>query len=61
VDAVDTDSEDVQEIITKIQQITQSKVFLISAVSQMGLNDLMQEVWRSLDELSLSENDNYTR
>jgi GTP-binding protein len=58
---VDTDSEDVQEIITKIQQITQSKVFLISAVSQMGLNDLMQEVWRSLDELSLSENDNYTR
>lgn len=55
VDAVDTDSEDVQEIITKIQQITQSKVFLISAVSQMGLNDLMQEVWRSLDEFSLSE------
>jgi GTP-binding protein len=52
---VDTDSEDVQEIITKIQQITQSKVFLISAVAQMGLNDLMQEVWRTLDEFSLSE------
>ncbi|WP_413164930.1 GTPase ObgE [Capilliphycus salinus ALCB114379] len=53
VDAVDTDSEEIQEIIDKIGQISQSKVFLISAVAQIGLNDLMQEVWRSLDELSL--------
>lgn len=55
VDAVDTDSEEMQEIITQIQQISQSKVFLISAVAQIGLNDLMQEVWKTLDELSLSE------
>ena len=53
VDAVDTDSEEIQEIIAKIGQISQSKVFLISAVAQIGLDDLMQEVWRSLDELSL--------
>lgn len=61
VDAVDTDSEEVQEIITQIQHVSQSKVFLISAVAQIGLNDLMQEVWRSLDELSLSENPTSTR
>jgi GTP-binding protein len=56
VDAVDTDSEEVQAMITQIQQVSQSKVFLISAVAKIGLNDLMQEIWRSLDELSLSEN-----
>ncbi|EAW34341.1 GTPase ObgE [Lyngbya sp. PCC 8106] len=60
-DAVDTDSEEVQEIITQIQQVSQSKVFLISAVAKIGLNDLMQEIWRSLDELSLSENSTSTR
>ncbi len=59
VDAVDTDSEEMQEIITQIQQISQSKVFLISAVAKIGLNDLMQEVWQTLDELSLSESSTF--
>ena len=56
VDAADTESEDIQEIIAQIGQISQSKVFLISAVAQIGLDDLLREVWRSLDELSPSEN-----
>ncbi|MEL7035230.1 MAG: GTPase ObgE [Cyanobacteria bacterium J06592_8] len=56
VDAVDLESEEIQEIITQVQQITESQVFLISAVAGIGLETLMQEIWRSLDELSLSDN-----
>ncbi len=46
VDAVDTNSEEIQQIITELDQITSDSVFLISAVAKIGLDQLMQEVWR---------------
>ncbi len=49
VDAVNINSEEVQQLISELRQITPVPLFLISAVAQIGLDELMQEVWRSLD------------
>jgi GTP-binding protein len=46
VDAVDTNSEEIQQLIAKLHQITATPVFLISAVAKIGLDQLMQEVWQ---------------
>ncbi|MGB3401631.1 MAG: GTPase ObgE [Microcoleaceae cyanobacterium] len=49
VDAVDLDSDEIQQLITQFRQITSTPVFLISAVAQIGLTELMQEVWQTLE------------
>ncbi|MGB3534196.1 MAG: GTPase ObgE [Microcoleaceae cyanobacterium] len=49
VDAVDLDSENIQELIASLSQRTGSPVFLISAVAKIGLDELMQTVWKILE------------
>jgi GTP-binding protein len=49
VDAVDINSEEIQKLIAALGQMTLAPVFLISAVAQIGLNEIMQEVWRKLE------------
>jgi GTPase len=55
VDAIDLESEDIQELVNQLNQVTETKVFLISAVSRVGLDELMQEIWRKLDEMQVQE------
>jgi GTP-binding protein len=52
IDAVDTE---IQQIIsTELQQITSNPIFLISAVSRTGLDNLLQKVWATLEEVSVT-------
>lgn len=51
VDAVDVDSEEVQAIASELRRMSGGAVFLISAVARTGLEELLREVWRSLDEM----------
>jgi GTP-binding protein len=53
VDAVDTDSPEIQALATQLQELNQSPIFMISAVAGMGLDALLQEVWKQLDQLYL--------
>jgi GTP-binding protein len=46
IDAVDTNSEEMQQLMATLHQITAAPVFLISAVAKIGLDKLMQEVWQ---------------
>ncbi|MGL5082712.1 MAG: GTPase ObgE [Microcoleaceae cyanobacterium] len=50
VDAVDLEQEEVQVIINQLNQVSDSKVLLISAVAKIGLETLMQQVWKLLDQ-----------
>ena len=49
VDAVDLNSGSMQQLITQFRQIIAEPLFLISAVAQVGLNELMQQVWQTLE------------
>lgn len=46
VDAVDTNSEEIQQLMTTLCQLTSVPVFLISAVAKIGLDQLMQKIWQ---------------
>ncbi len=49
VDAVDINSENLQKLTDSLGQMTNSPIFLISAVAQIGLDELMQAVWQILE------------
>jgi GTP-binding protein len=49
VDAVDLDSEAIQQLIAEFRQMISDSVFVISAVAQIGLNELTQQVWQTLE------------
>lgn len=47
IDAVD---EEIQELmIQEFQQVTNSPIFAVSAVSKKGLDPLLQEIWQTLE------------
>lgn len=43
--------EEFQEVKEDLQKLTSDPIFMISAVSQIGLDSLMIEVWKTLDTL----------
>jgi GTPase len=43
------DEETAAEIIQKLKLLNQSPIFLISAVSRQGLNELLQTIWTTID------------
>ncbi|MEC4817328.1 MAG: GTPase ObgE [Scytonema sp. PMC 1069.18] len=52
IDAVDTDSTDLEELATQLNHLCHSPVFLISAVTGAGLQPLLQQIWSLLDQLN---------
>jgi GTP-binding protein len=54
IDAVDIESDDLGKIRSTIEQISQSPVFLISAVARIGLEPVLQQVWQTLDEMAVA-------
>ncbi|HIK29395.1 MAG: GTPase ObgE [Oscillatoriaceae bacterium SKW80] len=52
IDAVDTEREDIQALREELRRISGVSVFLISAVARIGLDELLREVWRMLDEMA---------
>lgn len=53
VDAVE--SEVVDTLATELSHLSQVPVFQISAVTQIGLDALLQKIWQSLDQLTSTE------
>ncbi|NEO56043.1 MAG: GTPase ObgE [Okeania sp. SIO3B5] len=49
VDAVDLESEEIQELVSRFREMSGGKVFLISAVAGIGLKELIEEVWQVLE------------
>jgi len=55
IDALPDDSPLPREITAQMQQLTADPIFIISAVAQVGLSPMLQEVWRQLDLATLAE------
>ncbi|HEY9600546.1 MAG TPA: GTPase ObgE [Allocoleopsis sp.] len=53
VDAIDPETADA--IAAQLSQLAQVPVFQISAVAQIGLDELLQKIWQSLDQLASVE------
>jgi GTP-binding protein len=52
IDAVDREMVDLEALATQLNHLSYSPVFIISAVTRTGLEPMLQEIWRILDELS---------
>lgn len=50
IDALPPDSSIPQEIADQLQQLTSDPIFIISAVAQIGLAPMLQQVWQTLEE-----------
>lgn len=55
IDAVDRETVDLEALATQLNHLSYAPVFLISAVTRAGLEPMLQEVWRVLDELNVAE------
>jgi GTPase len=55
IDAVDRETVDLEALAEELNQLSRRRVYLISAVTRSGLESMMQEIWRILDELSAVE------
>ncbi|MBW4616550.1 MAG: GTPase ObgE [Desmonostoc vinosum HA7617-LM4] len=55
IDAVDRETIDLEALATQLNHLSYAPVFLISAVTRTGLEAMLQEVWRILDELNAIE------
>lgn len=54
VDAVDLESEEMEELIREFREIFPGEVFLISAVARVGLDELMRVIWEMLERLEVA-------
>ncbi|AKG21638.1 GTPase ObgE [Calothrix sp. 336/3] len=54
IDAVYLEEAELKDLATQLNHLSHCPVFLVSAVAGIGLEPMLQEVWRSLDELSAS-------
>ncbi|WP_293125361.1 GTPase ObgE [Microcoleus sp. bin38.metabat.b11b12b14.051] len=52
VDAIDREDEEIGNAIARLKEISGAHVLMISAVSRVGLDELMQQVWLKLDEMN---------
>ncbi|BCL35001.1 GTPase ObgE [Nostoc sp. MS1] len=55
IDAVDKETVDLEALATQLNHLSHAPVFLISAVTRTGLEPLLQEVWRILDQINKLE------
>jgi GTPase len=55
IDAIDTETVDLEALASQLNQISHNRVYIISAVTRTGLDKMMQEIWRILDEINAVE------
>jgi GTP-binding protein len=55
VDAIDLESEEIGNLTSRLKEISGAPILFISAVSRVGLDELMQQVWQKLDEMNEEE------
>jgi len=54
LDAIDPETQDVETLRDKLQQLNPNPVFAISAATHQGLDPLMQKIWHTLDAIAES-------
>ncbi|WP_392407537.1 GTPase ObgE [Chlorogloeopsis fritschii] len=52
IDAVDRESVDLEALATQLNHLSHAPVFLISGVTGAGLEPMLQEIWRILNQLN---------
>jgi GTPase len=55
IDAVDRETKDLDALAEQLNHLSHSPVFLISAVTGVGLQPLLQQVWSILDQINAVE------
>jgi GTP-binding protein len=55
IDAVDRETVDLEALATRLNHLSLAPVFIISAVTRTGLEPMLQELWRILDEINAVE------
>jgi GTP-binding protein len=55
IDAVDTETVDLEKLARQLNQLSYAPVFIISAVTRTGLEPMLQEIWRVIDEINAVE------
>jgi GTPase len=55
IDAVDKETVDLEALAIELNHLCYAPVFLISAVTQTGIESMLQELWRILDQLNAAE------
>ncbi|WP_413172158.1 GTPase ObgE [Anabaena azotica] len=55
IDAVDRETVDLEELARQLNQLSYAPVFIISAVTRTGLEPMLQEIWRVIDEINAVE------
>ncbi|HLO84077.1 MAG TPA: GTPase ObgE, partial [Nostocaceae cyanobacterium] len=55
IDAVDRETVDLEALATQLNHLSLAPVFIISAVTRTGLEPMLQELWRILDEINSVE------
>jgi GTP-binding protein len=55
IDAVDSETVDLEALATQLNQLSHHRVYIISAVTRTGLDQMMREIWRILDEINAVE------
>ncbi|MFM5891918.1 MAG: GTPase ObgE, partial [Dolichospermum sp.] len=55
IDAVDKETVDLEALATQLNHISLAPVFIISAVTRTGLDAMLQEIWRVVDEVNALE------
>ena len=55
IDAIDRENVDLHALATQLNHLSLAPVFIISAVTRAGLDELMQEIWRVVDEVNAIE------
>ena len=53
IDAINLETKNIDEIVTQLLKLSNTPVFLISAVARTGLEPLLQQIWSSLDQLDV--------
>jgi GTP-binding protein len=56
IDAVDKETVDLEALALELNHLALAPVFIISAVTRTGLDGMLQEIWRVVDEVSALEN-----
>ncbi|TAE54620.1 MAG: GTPase ObgE [Nostocales cyanobacterium] len=56
IDAVDRESVDLDALALELNHLAFAPVFIISAVTRSGLDAMLQEIWRVVDEVAALEN-----
>ncbi|MFN6571240.1 GTPase ObgE [Dendronalium sp. ChiSLP03b] len=55
IDAVDRETVDLEALATQLNHLSYAPIFIISAVTRTGIEPMLQEIWRILDELNANE------